>query len=363
MSDRSRSIVTALGIIAIVFTLTVAGGFFLRPQLGDYENGSPPDLTRCQYADAKKATDEAQAAYDKLGEAASQALIEDTARKLQAAQQQESKAQSCEHTEHDSSDLAAQWASARAAENTVRLANQLYWWGVIEIGVVILALLAAGWAASETREANRISRENIEAQLRPYPAMTGGSKISIVTTPNEVTVALQFFALNAGQSPLFDVDFDYEVFFLQAASGGPSVKNRVIRRARNIAVLPQGSAPFEITERDIVISTTEAHAAIEATGSEQAIDNLAVHIRCTITGFTSDEAPIQRHAVWLRLRETIPAHALHLQPGQHRRFEYTFEPPSFDHGFGDANAREIPPVETLRTEKLLRDVDRIIAEA
>jgi len=278
----------------------------------------------------------------------------------ETAQRGTEQAKECEERARAWSDLWAQWQSARAASVTSDLAQwHLYGLG-LEVLVLVAALGAASWAAWETRQANRIAKENGEAQMRPYPALTGVSRITLVTMPHYLTISLQFSLLNAGQSPLFDVDFDYEIFFLQSASGGPSENNRVVRRARNIAVLPQGDVPFSLTEQDIEISITDARAAIEATGSPNAIDDLAVHVRCTITGFDSTEKVAPAHTVWLRLRETIPADALHLMQGQYRRFEFTFEPPSFSHGFGDATSGEIPMVQTLRTERLLRDVDRII---
>lgn len=132
---------------------------------------------------------------------------------------QEKSAQCAEKADEyhrNQSDLVQQYRSAKAAAQTAVYAEAGVRAAIIEVTVVVLALLAAVWAARETREANRIQRKHFAEQNRAW------LDVSVTTVEHTLHTELFWFtaqvtARNVGNSPATNVyfyipDFGLNVF-------------------------------------------------------------------------------------------------------------------------------------------------------
>lgn len=103
----------------------------------------------------------------------------------------------CERTKgRDESDLCAQWRAAKAAENSASLAEWGFWITVAGAFGLFATIIQGRVGLARAREANKISREIGEAQVRAYLSVESARLVVTETMPFwEVTIK------NSGQSP------------------------------------------------------------------------------------------------------------------------------------------------------------------
>ena len=150
----------------------------------------------CGYDEAVRAEAEAERQAQATEKSQSRGLgasKSDDARK--AAEARKNTAKECEERARGWSDLSAQWQSARAASVTADLTRMQLIGTGLEVLILIAALIAATWAALETREANKIARDEYKAARDEANAEQGSlaEQLAIAKRSERAWMAVQIF--------------------------------------------------------------------------------------------------------------------------------------------------------------------------
>jgi hypothetical protein len=155
-----------LGAVAAITATVVLAAWLNQPPMRDYPSYTAIDLSECAYQQAADAAKEAADRYYKPSAPLSKAASARALHEAEAAKQKQEDARVCEDRKRQDSDLSAQWHSAVAAENTARFTAAGYWWGVLELVFLFMALGAACWAALEgKRAADAAHAQHVHARL------------------------------------------------------------------------------------------------------------------------------------------------------------------------------------------------------
>jgi hypothetical protein len=137
----------ALGFIALA---TIA--FISRPRPLPYVTHTI-SLEQCGGEQARKATTEAKQRLEDPWLSQDTVIQQKAAHAVTAAEQRQKDAEACEERLHSKDDLAAQWRSAIAAQNSADVAGSLWLWAVVELVLLGGTFAAAVVAVREARRA------------------------------------------------------------------------------------------------------------------------------------------------------------------------------------------------------------------
>lgn len=213
-------------------------------------------------------------------------------------------------------DLLAQESMDAAAQ---RMAQIAFWQTVL----VFVGTVALIWTLLETRAMTVATREIGDAQTRPYPMLKTGSTVLVTTLGQSLDIEFRFPVFNAGQTPVTDFSFVFEIFVWQAGKGAPT-PNNLLRRSPvyEFATLSREDDKFQI--RSIMtFRSQDVQEVGDRDGSESlSADVINLAVCCTLTGKYYSGKELPPFKVWLELPDKIYTWRNHPFAEQH-----TFDPP------------------------------------
>lgn len=202
---------------------------------------------------------------------------------------------------------------------TKRMAKYAFWQTWL-IGIGTVALI---WTLLETRAMTVATREIGDAQTRPYPMLKTGSTALITTFGQSLDIEFRFPVFNAGQTPVTDFNFVFEVFVWQAGIGPPT-PNNLLRKSPvfEFATLSKEDDKFQIRSQ-MSFRSQDLQEVGDKDGSDAlSADVIRLAVRCTLTGSDYSGKALAPFVVWLELPDKIYIWRDHPYSEQH-----FFEPP------------------------------------